>query len=542
MAPTSAPTARSATRGATGPAPGATVLQGDSLQLLATVAPASVDAVVCDPPYGIDFCGHAWDGQAIRHAAAGLGPGKLAPNEAFEAWSQVWAAGCLRALKPGAHLAAFGSPRTFHRLGCALEQAGFELRDTLLWLYGTGMPKSRHLPGGRATQLKPAYEPILLARKPLDGTVEHNHARHGTGALNTDACRVDGRFPANVILAHDPDCTDEQCTPDCPVRLVDQAARPTRARGAWPISRLFYCPKASRRERDAGCEQLPRRHLDLFPNAQGAGQHPPPTANPHPTVKPLALMRWLVRLIVPQDGLVLDPFCGSGSTGCAAALEQRRFLGIELDADYAEIARARITHWHRHPPPAPPAAPVHADPAPTQSDGEHTDSPPASPPPRQPAPATSPPSASALDADSVERVAQRVLELLAPRLDASPAATGRLLTAAEVSERWGVERSWIYEHAAELGAIRLGSGPRPRLRFRPEAIDRHPATLTATHGPSTPQPRPKGRAFRPIPGDPVELLPIRGQAELTSPETTTDRPGGAPTPPATAPKTTTSAR
>ncbi len=539
MPATPAPSAPSAARGPTAADPGATVLHGDSLELLATLAPASVDAVICDPPYGIDFCGHAWDGQAIRHAAASYGKAKLAPNEAFEAWCGVWAAGCLRALKPGAHVAAFGSPRTFHRLGCALEQAGVELRDTLLWLYGTGMPKSRHLPGGRATQLKPAYEPILLARKPLDGTVEDNHAKHGTGALNTDACRVDGRFPANVVLSHDPDCTGERCAPACPVRIVEQAASTTRARDAWPISRLFYCPKASRRERDAGCERLPPRALDLFPNAQGTGQHPPPAANPHPTVKPLGLMRWLVRLLAPEGGLVLDPFCGSGSTGCAAALEQRRFLGIELEADYAEIARARIAHWHRHPPPAQPASPAAADPAPSQSGGD-ADLQPPSPPPRPLAPAP-PAAASGLDVDSVERVAQRVLELLAPRLGGPPSAE-RLLTAAEVSARWGVERSWIYGHAAELGAIRLGSGRRPRLRFRPEAIDRHLDTLTAAPGPPTPPPRPKRRIARPIPADPVELLPIRGQAELTSPTTTTDRPGGAPTPPATAPTTTTPAR
>lgn len=108
---------------------------------------------------------------------------------------------------------------------------------------------------------------------------------------------------------------------------------------------VAYCPKASRAERDAGCEGLPQQRLDLFPNARGSGYKPPPAANTHPTVKPLALMRWLVRLITPADELLLDPFCGSGSTGCAAVLERRRFLGIELDPGYAEIARARIAHW-----------------------------------------------------------------------------------------------------------------------------------------------------------------------------------------------------
>jgi site-specific DNA-methyltransferase (adenine-specific) len=112
--------------------------------------------------------------------------------------------------------------------------------------------------------------------------------------------------------------------------------------------RVFYCPKAGRRERDAGCEQLPRRPLDLFPQAVRRGRRPPAAANAHPTVKPLALMRWLVRLVTPLDGLILDPFCGSGSTGAAAILEQRRFLGIERELDYVTIARTRISHWADH--------------------------------------------------------------------------------------------------------------------------------------------------------------------------------------------------
>lgn len=210
------------------------------------------------------------------------------------------------------------------------------------------MPKSRKLPGGRAASLKPAWEPILLARKPLAGTIERNLAEHSTGALNTDASRVEGRFPANVALTHAPSCRPEHCAASCPVRIIDAAAVRSRvpSRAARQPSRLFYCPKASRRERDAGCEGLPPRALDLFPNAKHA-RRPPPATNPHPTVKPLALMRWLVRLAVPERGTVLDPFCGSGSTGCAAALEDRRFLGIELDRAYAEIARARIDHWAR---------------------------------------------------------------------------------------------------------------------------------------------------------------------------------------------------
>lgn len=315
--------------------------------MLAGLPAASAGAVVCDPPYGIGFHGERWDGQAIREAAARKAGKRMSAGEAYQAWCREWAGGCLRVLRPGAHLAAFGSPRTAHRLACGLEEAGFELRDTLIWLYGTGLPKSRKLPGGRATSLKPAYEPILLARRPPEAPLGRNLETHGAGALNADPCRVEGRFPANVVLSHAPDCRSAACEPGCAARLVDAAAERTRvpSKSLRQPSRLFYCPKASRAERDAGCEGLPQQRLDLFPNARGAGYKPPPAANTHPTVKPLALMRWLVRLVTPADGLLLDPFCGSGSTGCAAVLERRRFLGIELDPGYAEIARARIAHW-----------------------------------------------------------------------------------------------------------------------------------------------------------------------------------------------------
>jgi DNA modification methylase len=322
------------------------VIEGDCLEVLATLEAASVDAVVTDPPYGIGIQGERWDGPAIREAAAEGGESRSA-GDAYQAWCRAWGAECLRVLRPGAYLLAFGSPRTAHRLACGIEQAGLELRDTLLWLYGTGLPKSRRLPGGRSTALKPAYEPIALARRPPEGPVLRNLERHGTGALNTDARRVDGRHPANLILSHAPGCRPGRCQPGCALALVDAAADHGRRRSpsARPPSRLFYCPKVSRPERDAGCEQLPRRTLDLFPNADRPGRQPAPAANPHPTVKPLALMRWLVGLACPPGGLVLDPFCGSGSTGAAALLERRRFLGIELDPGYARIARARIAHW-----------------------------------------------------------------------------------------------------------------------------------------------------------------------------------------------------
>jgi site-specific DNA-methyltransferase (adenine-specific) len=321
---------------------GARLLEGDCLEMLGKLEPESVDAIITDPPYGIGFQHERWDSSAIREAAARAGHDRLNPNEAFEAWCRIWAAECQRVMKPGAFLAAFGSPRTYHRLACGVEDAGLEIRDTLMWLYAEGMAKfGRYYPDGRATTLKPAFEPIVLARRELDGTTEETIVRHGTGALNVEACRVEGRLPANVILGHDPRCEEGRCSPGCPVAEADACAGEGRSRLA--PSRFLYCPKASRSERDAGCERLPGRALDLFPKAQGE-RKPVDARNPHPTVKPLALMRWLVRLLCPPGGLVLDPTVGSGTTGAAAVLEGRRFLGIELEPAYMEIAAARIAH------------------------------------------------------------------------------------------------------------------------------------------------------------------------------------------------------
>jgi len=539
--------ADSAPRALTAPHTAWSVRRGDCLEVLRELAEASVDAVVCDPPYGIDFQGEAWDGQAIRRLASGREQRKLSPGAAFEVWASVWAAECARVLKPGGHLAAFGAPRTAHRLASALEDAGLELRDTLMWLYGQGMPKSRRLPGGRGTALKPAYEPIVLARKPLAGTVEENHRRHGTGTLNIDACQPGSdpgdarRWPANVLLTHHENCRDGGCVPECPVWLVDHAAEQTRTGSRLaPISRLFYCPKASRSEREAGCEHLPRRPLDLFPNAQGASPPPPQAANCHPTVKPLALMRWLIRLITPPGGLVLDPFCGSGSTGAAALLEHRRFLGIELDPDYHAIAQARITHWAAQPSSSREAEPV------SSKETAHTDSEDAAEPMRlrghQSAPTgqTAGRGTVALDPGAVEAIARRVAELLHQDQPIT-AMSGRLLSAAEVAEWWGVDRGWVYQHADELGAQRLGAGARPRLRFNPALVAARlvPDSTAAAHRP--PERRHPKRSRR-IPRHSADLLPIRPDPELSSSQPNTSRPGGAPTPPATAPKTKAPAR
>jgi site-specific DNA-methyltransferase (adenine-specific) len=311
--------------------------------VLSGLEEASVDAVVCDPPYAIGWQNESWDSGAIREAAARHGHGRLSKPEAFEVWCSIWGAECLRAMKPGAFLLAFGSPRTHHRLAAGLEDAGLEVRDTLIWLHSRGISKSRRYAGGRATTLKPAIEPIVVARAPLDGTTEETIERHGTGALNAEACRVEGRHPADAVASHDERCTEEACVAGCAVALLDAAAAggDNGVGVQLPPSRFLYCTKPSRAERDAGCEGFPERPFNLLPSTGKSG----PTRNPHPTLKPIELMRWLVRLACPEHGLVLDPFMGSGTTGVAATLEGRRFCGIEIDEDYVGISAARIEHW-----------------------------------------------------------------------------------------------------------------------------------------------------------------------------------------------------
>src|ERR1019366_3571942 len=273
------------------------------------------------------FHGESWDG-------AGKAGRQLAGGAAFAAWTRSWAAECLRVLKPGGHLLAFGSPKTFHRLTSGVEDAGLELRDVLMWVYAQGAPKTRKLPGGRAAMLKPAYEPILLARKALAGTTLLNLEAWGTGVLNVEASRVNGYWPAHLALSHAPGCTETGCNSECPAGLLDAAHPSLRP------SRLFFCAKATKREREAGGGELPLQSDQLYSRPEVRLRR-----NIHPTVKPIDLMRWLVRLITPPDGVVLDPFTGSGSTGAAALLEGRRFLGIEREPGYVDIACARLTHW-----------------------------------------------------------------------------------------------------------------------------------------------------------------------------------------------------
>lgn len=363
---------------------------GDCLEVVAGMESESVDAIVTDPPYGLGFMGKEWDA---------LPPGL------------PWAEQCLRVLRPGGHLVAFGGSRTIHRLVCAVEDAGFEIRDMLSWCFGSGFPKSHNLSGeweGFGTALKPAWEGITLARKPFKGTVAGNVLEHGTGALNIDGCRVGtggdktpaptkrrdsspwfttadrenlggndslGRWPANLILDEIAGAVLDGQSGES----ISRQGKPGRAGvpgEGWGIgtavgtehndsggaSRFFYTAKAGRGERNAGLTAdqpnkgfRTRRCVECGTNVPAPGScgcdagvewvEPKPVGNGHPTVKPIDVMRWLVRLVTPPGGTVLDPFTGSGTTGIAAGLEGFGFIGIEREAEYLAIAEARIAWW-----------------------------------------------------------------------------------------------------------------------------------------------------------------------------------------------------
>lgn len=539
---------------------------GDCVELMAAMDAGSVHAVVCDPPYGINFMGKAWDGSAIsvavdrdyangedrdhtesraRAAAMHAGEYDLRPSaqRTFQAWTEAWGREALRVLKPGGHALVFGGTRTYHRMACGLEDAGFEIRDCLMWLYGSGFPKSLDVskaidkrrddvedvrvvcrwlrasiegssltvmaiserfgfhsrmvehwaardtdsqptlptldqwdalrdllgfddsmdaevlrlnlrkgePGaswadrpvtgvvaewenrsnyaltsrdglrrdtaatpeaarweGWGTALKPAWEPVIVARKPLGGTVAGNVLAHGTGALNIDGCRTEGavpsvpqpaygvrddgvtgfgagvgrngamseaagRWPANVVLDEAAGVMLDEQTGELPAGVAGAAHRGFQRGGyvggenggGWDAepagfadsggaSRFFYCAKTSSAERNAGLDAFELgdgRTMDggqIVSEGRTASKVGGLRANVHPTVKPVDLMRWLVRLVTPPGGLVLDPFTGSGSTGIACALEGFDFVGLEREPEYVVLARARIAWWERH--------------------------------------------------------------------------------------------------------------------------------------------------------------------------------------------------
>lgn len=326
------------------------LLEGDCRDVMElALAENSVDSIVTDPPYGLSFMNRHWDCDVPK----------------VEMWRAAFAV-----LKPGGYLLAFSGTRTYHRMVCAIEDAGFEIRDQIQWIYGSGFPKSHNGEWG-GTALKPAHEPIVMARKPLIGTVEANWREHGTGALNIDGCRIEGekgvptsprraaqgavygelgndpatgsgwdktvgRWPANIV--HDGSEEVLAAFPQAPGQLANASSSSRKTQNVYgamqrgsggakaredtgSAARFYYCAKASKADRGQG--------------------------NVHPTVKPTDLMRYLCRLVTPAGGTVLDPFMGSGSTGRGAVLEGFKFIGIEQDPAYLEIARARIEEAQR---------------------------------------------------------------------------------------------------------------------------------------------------------------------------------------------------
>lgn len=353
--------------------------QGDCREVLKTLPADSLDSCVTDPPYHLTSIvkrfGKPGSAPAKSDGATGV-YGRAAAGFMGKQWDggdvafdpATWEA-VGRVLKPGAHLVAFGGTRTFHRMAVAIEDAGFELRDTLMWVYGQGFPKSHNQDGeweGWGTALKPAWEPIILARKPLAGTVAQNLAAHRTGAINIGGTLVGGeggRWPANLL--HDGSDDVVECFPNAPgaqgavgpqykpkqgtAVFGDYGPRPFVApRGdSGSAARFFYCAKAARADRDDGLAGFDKKPLLWSAGTQNPGSFQSAgtdksARNPHPTVKPTELMRWLCRLVTPPGGTVLDPFTGSGSTGRGAVLEGFDFVGVEREDEYVPIARARI--------------------------------------------------------------------------------------------------------------------------------------------------------------------------------------------------------
>jgi DNA modification methylase len=491
------------------------LLKGDCLQKLKELEDNSVDSIVTDPPYGLGFMGKDWDtfdksqfgiqGEEGENDLKNKKNFKILPRyntDGLYQFSKDWAIECYRVLKPGGHLLSFAGSRTYHKICMGVEDAGFEIRDQIMWIYGSGFPKSHNIgkavdklegnerevigtnpnhresdalyelgfQGGKGdgtitkgnsewegwgTALKPAHEPIVMARKPFKGTVADNVLEWGTGGINVDGCRIgyvsdydkkhqedirkgtgtffggngdskceqvdmQGRFPANIMF----ECTCENpkvvadkydirtyndykntfqsyeendkekgkyeikdvettkvihTDPNCPCYILDQQSGVTKSskRGAHNnkktqhtntytppqamysddntygdtggASRFFYCPKASKKDRNDGCDTIQPKSIKGRDEGQDKTSiaykaRPTERQNIHPTVKPTDLMAYLVRLVTPKGGVVLDPFMGSGSTGKAAVREGMNFIGIERETEYMEIAKTRIEY------------------------------------------------------------------------------------------------------------------------------------------------------------------------------------------------------
>lgn len=405
------------------------LIRGDAIQSLKEMEDNSVDSIVTDPPYGLSFMGKKWDYDVPQ----------------VELWKEVF-----RVLKHGGHLLSFAGTRTYHRMAVNIEDAGFEIRDMISWLYGSGFPKSlnigkqvdkiqgneRETVGenkngakklmeerpwnqkedynktlkltkgnskweGWGTALKPACEPIVVARKPLsEKNIALNVLKQGTGGINIDGCRVgdekiisrggrkevvtgdtrtgkalgmnapheplntehQGRFPANIIL-------DEEAG-----KILDKQTIGKVGNGHWSktttkgfgefgggsstyegvgkkdkekggASRFFYCAKASKSERNFGLDDFEEKGIEIQQphNSKDLEErYSMKSKNFHPTVKPIKLMQYLVRLVTPKGAICLDPFMGSGTTGIACVKEEIKFVGIEREEEYLKIATARI--------------------------------------------------------------------------------------------------------------------------------------------------------------------------------------------------------
>ncbi len=405
---------------------------GDCLNLMKFIDDNSIDAIVTDPPYEIGFMGKSWDSTGVAYQV--------------ELWREV-----LRVLKPGGYLLSFGGTRTYHRMACAIEDAGFEIRDMIEWIYGSGFPKSLNIgkavdkiqgnerkvvaikeqsgakfktvqeqmdnggfndPNrtnfsvdkgtseweGWGTALKPAHEPICMARKPLsEKSVAENCLKWGTGGINIDECRINGkykwrasdskikgtifkngsfsdkphpqgRFPANLIH----DGSDEVIKLFPNSKSGKYKGEGSKSGGIWnkstgkPASmeygdsgsaaRFFYCAKASKAERNMGCEELEEKE-EVYPGintfdengnrlrADGSVIPPLKSKNNHPTIKPIALMKYLINLVSREGQIILDPFAGSGSTLGACKIMGRNFIGMEISQEYCDIANKRIADY-----------------------------------------------------------------------------------------------------------------------------------------------------------------------------------------------------
>lgn len=359
------------------------IINGDCLEEMRKMADNSIDFICTDPPYGLSFMGKTWDDKT---------PG-------IDYWKEA-----LRICKPGSTIAVFGASRTHHHMMMSLENAGFEIRDCIMWLYGSGFPKSHNFGrkiGGEwskfGTALKPAYEPIILAMKPLDGTFAQNAEKWGVAGINIDDSRIPtdnylgrpkgeqvncygkfermisesnpkGRWPANIILDEWAAEQLDKMSGVLKSGLISKHHKINKNRStiyedglkeieglqsfgdSGGASRFFYCAKASSKERNAGLEGMPLKdssgcYGEFEGDGRGRQTEHSPKQNFHPTVKPIALMKYLLKLLCPPGKpTCLDPFAGSGSTLVAAKELGIKFIGIEKEAEYCEIANKRIEH------------------------------------------------------------------------------------------------------------------------------------------------------------------------------------------------------